>query len=261
MLLRAGGTPSRCLAAWRAMWPVSASPLSKGACPVYTAPCCLLPMDICCSCAWTQASLLGSTTAGASGAGSPHALPLYAPEQLVLLLLLLPACRTLIQQIWESSCAFFKQNPAQKHAQLVIGGSVKQAISFTRETTVEDHNLLIPERQALELVLSEVWSYTAGWNRGHAVASNREKGGKEVLIDKDVPFLTRTAVLELLQPVCPPSLSEEFLGAASTVASLSCVCVLPCCLGRSPRYASRVSTSTATRASCVPGCTTPSWRP
>jgi hypothetical protein len=62
-------------------------------------------------------------------------------------------CRTLIQQIWESSCAFFKQDPTQKHAQLVIGGSVKQAISFNNTTTVEDHNLLVPERQALELVL------------------------------------------------------------------------------------------------------------
>lgn len=77
-----------------------------------------------------------------------------------------PACRTLIQQIYESSCAFFKQNPAQKHAQLVIGGSVKQAIHFTRETTVEDHNLLIPERQALELVLSEVCVGFEGWCQG-----------------------------------------------------------------------------------------------
>lgn len=60
--------------------------------------------------------------------------------------------RTLIQQIMDSSLAFFKISPSQSQtAQLVLGG--KQVISFSAQSTVEDLKLTTPDRQSLELVL------------------------------------------------------------------------------------------------------------
>ncbi len=62
--------------------------------------------------------------------------------------------KTLLQQIMDSSLAFFKISPVQgQTAQLVLGG--KQVISFTAASTVEDLKLTTPDRQALELVLLE----------------------------------------------------------------------------------------------------------
>lgn len=62
--------------------------------------------------------------------------------------------RTLIQQIMDSSLAFFKINPSQSQtAQLVLGG--KQIISFSPTSTVEDLKLTTPDRQSLELVLMD----------------------------------------------------------------------------------------------------------
>ncbi|KAL6765306.1 ankyrin repeat-containing domain protein, partial [Haematococcus lacustris] len=60
--------------------------------------------------------------------------------------------RTLIQQIMDSSLAFFKISPSQSQtAQLILGG--KQVVSFTPQSTVEDLKLTSPDRQSLELVL------------------------------------------------------------------------------------------------------------
>lgn len=60
--------------------------------------------------------------------------------------------KTLLQQIMDSSLAFFKISPVQgQTAQLVLGG--KQVVSFTAQSTVEELKLTTPDRQALELVL------------------------------------------------------------------------------------------------------------
>jgi hypothetical protein len=60
--------------------------------------------------------------------------------------------RTLIQQIMDSSLAFFKISPsAQQTAQLILGG--KQVISFTPQSTVEDLKLHTHTHTSLELVL------------------------------------------------------------------------------------------------------------
>jgi hypothetical protein len=103
------------------------------------------------------------------------------------------------------SCAFFKQNPAQKHAQLVIGGTVKQAISFTRETTVEDHNLLIPERQALELVLSEVCAFAIIYSKKMCFVLHCPETGCTVwkwACHKYTHSIARTAPLPMSPPLC-----------------------------------------------------------
>ncbi len=62
--------------------------------------------------------------------------------------------RTLIQQIMDSSLAFFKLEPrVSQSAQLLLAS--KQVLSFTPHSTVEDLKLTTPDRQSLELVLLE----------------------------------------------------------------------------------------------------------